>query len=97
MKLMICLILMIPSLGFSATYDFTYKVVIPKPDVKSDKLEVWIPLASDTLEQKILQMKIVTPLKYEITTEEKLEIGCCMRKLTQNFRFRLPPKFKPEA
>jgi transglutaminase-like putative cysteine protease len=55
----------------TSDFNFTYKVEISKPAGEFKSMQVWIPMASDNLEQKILEMKVTTPLKYKITEENQ--------------------------
>jgi transglutaminase-like putative cysteine protease len=50
---------------------FTYSVEIPKPVEDFKTLQVWIPVASDNLEQKILDMKVSAFGKHTITEESQ--------------------------
>jgi transglutaminase-like putative cysteine protease len=54
-----------------ANFRFTYRVEIPKPTKPFQKLQLWVPMASDNLEQKITAVKMTTPLHYQITEEKQ--------------------------
>jgi transglutaminase-like putative cysteine protease len=53
------------------TFEFTYKVLVPAIATSHDALRIWIPLPSSDRWQTIADLKIESPVAYQVKTEER--------------------------
>lgn len=50
---------------------FSYKATVPAAPSGAKRLKLWLPIPSDGDYQKVSNLKVVSPVPYEITTESK--------------------------